>query len=47
MEVDDSGRWNIVDNIYNGVTFHRKNNNKISIYIFLTIKALSGEYKLV
>ena len=50
MEVDDDGSWNFVDNTYNRDTwlrFTEKNNNTMSIYIFSTNKASSGEYRLV
>ena len=50
IDVDGGVRLNIVDNTYNGGTclsFIKKNNKRISMYIFLTIKASSGEYKLV
>ena len=31
MEVDDSGRWNIADNTYNGNTWNRQS---ISLYLY-------------
>ena len=49
MEVD-GGRWNIVDNSYNGYTwlrFPEKTIRESDIYIFQNIKALSGDYRLI
>ena len=44
MDVDDGGRWKIVDNAA-GILgqFSKINTQRISMYIFRTIKASSGE----
>ena len=41
MEVDDGGKWNIVDNT-TGMLGHVSQINRKSIYIYGTIKASSG-----
>ena len=48
MEIDDNGRWNIVDNT-TGILGHvsQINTLRISIYIFRTIKKSSREYRHV
>ena len=37
MDVDDSGRWNIVDNTYNGNTWSRITNTERSLYIYISV----------
>ena len=45
MDVDGGGRWKIVDNTTEMLGHVSEiNNQRISVYIFCTIKVSSGEY---